>query len=88
VNRDTGGLVDYEQVLILEYKRQRPLLVLEWFLLRRQLVLDRLTAAQAFALTRLETVHENLAVGEHSHSQRSRADLGHGRKDAIEPLAC
>ncbi len=87
MNRDAARLVDHEQVIVLIDKRQRPLLARQRNLLRRWLVLDRLAAAQALALPRPATVHEHLPRGEHPHGQRTRAYLGHGCQNAIEPLA-
>jgi hypothetical protein len=84
---DPRGLVDDEQVLVLERDPERKLLGLErrWRG-RRRLEAQLLPAREPVALRPRLAVDEGRALREQSLSRRPRADLRERAQIAIEPL--
>ena len=86
---ETRRLVDDEQMLVFIWDDEIHLLRLERARrCGRRLELELLPALELVALRPRATVDEHAAAAKEPFGHRARADLGHLRQEAVEPLAC
>ena len=86
---ETRRLVDDEQMLVLVRHDEIHLLRLERARrCGRRLELELLPALELVALRARAAVDEHAAAAQQPLGYRARADLGHLRQEAVEPLAC
>jgi hypothetical protein len=85
VHGDAGGLVDDEQVLVLEGDAQRDVLLLERRSLRLGLERELLSPAELVTLRRRSAVEGDPTAFDQALGRRARAHLGQRGEEPVEP---